>query len=342
MIELSNYLFNPETEPRHQETLITVQGKIINSRGSISIISGLPKARKTTLNLGILFSMLTEGEHFGFKCKRLGKVVYIDTEQSQSDMFRNWHYCKKITGAEPNLEQVDIYLFRTLDPEEIIQRINEIIMTDCPQFIFIDSLTDLVANINDILECKQVLHYLKNWTTINNISVLALLHQSKHSNMTLGHIGSGADRIAQTVLSVKKDPNNKTSTIIESKLMRSDMDFESYSVTFNESDYELSHVLSDTSSRGVKPNEINYSTHLSYVGELELEKPYSYTSLYSELKSKYGKGDNWTKQQLIPYLIECNFIEKRADRKYYSKIPAEPVKKLDTKTEHKQFIKNLI
>ena len=49
MIELNNYLFNPDDKPLHQATLTTINGKIFNSQGSFSIISGLPKARKTTI-----------------------------------------------------------------------------------------------------------------------------------------------------------------------------------------------------------------------------------------------------------------------------------------------------
>lgn len=317
MIELNNFLFNPENKPANQETIITVQGKIFNSRGSFSVLSGLPKARKTTLNLGIFFSMLCDKEIFGFKSKQMSNIIYIDTEQTEADMFRNYQYCKKVTDSNPDLKRAKIYLFRTLEPEEILLRINEIIITHKPQVLFIDSLTDLVNNINDIIECKHVLNMIKNITTINNLSCLALLHNSKHTNMSLGHLGSGADRTAQSVAAIKRCSTDKNSTIIESKLLRSDLDFDTYKITFNENSFDLSDEIGTPIKKALLPGDIDYSTHIEFVKKVfYLKEGLNYSEVFELLKKEYQKGNNWIKQQLIPYLLENNFLSKK-DRKYF-------------------------
>jgi hypothetical protein len=320
MTELNNYLFDPESKPKDQETIISIHGKIFNFRGSLSIISGLPKARKTTLNLGIFFSMLCDKEIFGFKSKQMSNLIYIDTEQTEADMFRNYQYCKKITGCNPDINKAKIFLFRTLEPEEILLRINEIILTHKPQVIFIDSLTDLVNNINDILECKHVLNMIKNITSINNLSCIALLHNSKNNhNYTLGHLGSGADRTAQSVIAVRKCSTDKNSTIIESKLLRSDADFDSYRVTFNADSYELSDETGSVQKKPLTPADINFSTHIDLVKksfEFTDKGGLQYADLFNALKNNYQKGNNWIKAQLIPFLVDQNYLDKK-DRKYY-------------------------
>lgn len=324
MIELNNYLFDPYQKPIHQQTLITCQGKIFNTVGSFSVLSGMPKARKTTINLGILFSLLSDKEVFGFKSKNVSNAIYIDTEQTKADMYRNFHYCSKITGIKPNLDNAKIFLFRTLDPEEIIQRINEIIITLNPAVIFIDSLTDLVNNINDILEVKQLMNFIKNWTSGSgsNLSIISLIHNSKNSGFTLGNLGSFTDRLAQSVINCKKDPNNSNCTILESKLMRSDADFDSYSLNFTNEDYTLADDFTKPTGKSLDPIEINFSTHLDFIAQLD-SKGYTYTELYKELKNKYSKGDNWTKQKLIPFLMAENYITKKEDKKYYSSFNAK-------------------
>ena len=318
MIELENYLFDPEQKPKNQETIITVQGKVFNSRGSFSVISGLPKARKTTLQLGIFFSMLCDKEIFGFKSAQMGNIIYIDTEQTKADMYRNFHYCKTVTKTRPDMSRAKIFLFRTLEPEEILLRINEIIINHKPQVIFIDSLTDLVNNINDVIECKHVLNMIKNITTINNLSCIALLHNSKHTNMSLGHLGSGSDRVAQSVASVKKCSTDKFASVIESKLMRSDLDFETYKVIFSETDYTLSDETG-FEKKSLEPADINFSTHQEFIENIftPFKDSYTYTELFEELKVQYGKGNNWIKSKLIPYLLKGNGIIKK-DRKYFS------------------------
>jgi hypothetical protein len=330
MIELQNYIFNPEDKPKHQETIITCQGKIFNSQGSFSIISGLPKARKTTINLGIVFSMLTGTEIMGFKSKPMGKIIYVDTEQTKADMYRNYQYCKSITGVEPDLSKVNFFLFRTLEPEEILQRISEIIITYQPQVLFIDSLTDLVNNINDVIECKHVLNIIKNITTINNLSCISLIHNSKHGNhLSLGHLGSMADRNCQSNLSIKKCQHDKNASIIESKLMRSDADIESYKITFSGTDYDITDEITNQSKKPLMPGDINFSTHISFIeNAFGYSDAYNYTGLATALKREYTKGDNWIKQKLIPYLLTNNFI-KKVDKNY------EPFNKPATASDYK-------
>jgi len=312
MIELNNYLFNPDDKPLHQATLTTINGKIFNSQGSFSIISGLPKARKTTINLGLLFSMLQDINIMGFKSRQMANIVYVDTEQTKSDMYRNYHYCKKITGVNPDLSKVKFFLFRTIEPEEILQRISEIIITVQPQVIFIDSLTDLVNNINDVIECKHVLNIIKNITTINNLSCIALIHNSKHgNNLSLGHLGSGSDRICQSNVSIKRDTTDKTASIIESKLMRSDADFDTFKLVFSADSYDIVDEVTNKSKKALLPDDINFSTHIEYIqNAFRVFDSYNYKNLFAGLKMEYQKGDNWIKQKLIPYLIDQKFIIK--------------------------------
>jgi hypothetical protein len=59
------------------------------------------------------------------------------------------------------------------------------------------------------------------------------LHQSKSTGYSIGHLGSFADRKAQAVLSVDKDPKDDNISTMSAQYMRSDKNFEPISITYN-------------------------------------------------------------------------------------------------------------
>lgn len=310
---LTEALFlDEELEP--PEPCIEIQGKNILSAGNFAVLAGLPKSRKTTFAFFMLASALRQTEIFGIKVnlKPNDKCLLIDTEQSIHDFSRQIKTLKFLIKQKKLPKNFQAYLFRKFEPDVILNSVYTLIKEQKPKLIILDNLTELVINPNDMLESKRVIQFLKLITAEFNCSVICLLHLAKSNLMSLGNLGSYADRGAQSVLKVSMDKETQTSTL-EPTLMRSDLFFEPIAVTYDSESKEFVQTTAPTekpkSSRKFVLMDLNDSDHWNRLGVVFTEgKEVIYGELVEEIKKIYGVGTNIAKQQIIPYLAGNNFI----------------------------------
>lgn len=225
--------YNPGYIPPKETTVLSINQKICGTFENYVVISGLPKSCKSTFLSAFTASALMPDDVWNIKInlhQDRRRIAYFDTESSAYDMYRQMERIKKFTKRDYlPWDHFDAFNVREDEPSRIIEFINCYLENNICSVIIIDGLLDLCNDFNDTLEAKRITNWLKRITKLYNILVICVVHLGKKDGNTLGHLGSFADRYAQTVLEVVKDKEQQVFTL-QSKFMRSDQDFDPISI----------------------------------------------------------------------------------------------------------------
>jgi len=297
--------------------IITIKGKIIATSQNFICITGLPKSYKTTFAFHFIASGLTNKPIFDISVKidKNDKIILIDTEQGVHEFSKQIKNLKRTLRVNNLPATFSAYLFRKYEPEIILQAIEQIIINDKPKVLFIDNLTELVINPNDMIESKKMIQFLKRITSEYNLVIVSLLHLGKSNpNNSLGNLGSYASRGCQSEIKVSYDKETNLTTL-EPVLMRSDLYFEPIQIFWNPDKKEFEQNLlvqpKQKSSRKFVLMDLTNEDHYKrltviFMNHYEL----IYNELIEDIKKLYGIGTNIAKQQVLPYLLGNGFLTK--------------------------------
>lgn len=205
-------------------------------KGDISMISGKPKAGKSTITKMILATALMEEvpkdfDSLGIRsnyCKGQN-VIYIDTEQNPADTFEFYNEVVKITGLKKAPDNFIVLNWRDFDYQQclehlvaIFEQIKDIYM------IVLDGITDLIPSSNDETSSVMLIRYLMKESTVRNTCIIACIHENGDSGKMRGHIGAEAARKCQGTISVRYDEAKKVRVIKPLFLRRGKMFEEIY------------------------------------------------------------------------------------------------------------------
>lgn len=305
-----------DTEIPQPTALITIQDKIILNENSFITLSGLPKSRKTTIQQFIIASCITGKSFYGIQANLQpeDKFILIDTEQSNFDFYRQNKFLKKLIKSNKTPPNFSAYLFREFDPEVTLQAIYQIAETQRPRILFIDNLTELCNDPNNILEAKKVIQLLKKMTAKFNMGIVCLLHLGKSNNFTLGNLGSYADRASQSVLRVTIDKETDITTL-DCVMLRSDAHFNPINIQFNKETNNYMEVEKppEKTEKKSKSFTMDQFTDLELRSRIdilfEMQSIYTYGALVENLKKVFGVGDTKIKQVVIPYITHRKLIK---------------------------------
>lgn len=223
--------YDPMTLPKNEEVIFLIQGKVIGTLSNYVVLSGLPKASKSTFASAILSSAIVPdyqdvlGVKLALPVGRK-KIAYFDTESSPYDFYRGIERIKSFAYVNTLPPTFDAYNFREDGPADIKIMVETYLQNnpDCA-VICIDGLLDLCLNINDEVESKLLTGWFKRITKQYNILMIGVLHLSKGTGETIGHLGSSTDRYAQSTLLIEK--NKQTNQfVLKAKYLRSSDDFD--------------------------------------------------------------------------------------------------------------------
>jgi len=244
--QLESRRYNPNYIPQPDHRILTIGNKLVGSLQNYVVISGLPKAGKSTFVSAAVSSAIQPSDVFDIKINlpdERKRICYIDTESSDYDFFRQMERIKNFSLRTNLPNNFDAYSVREDTPNTIRKYIDNYIELhkDC-SLIIIDGLLDLILNFNDELESRKLVNWIKKITKVYNILIIAVLHLGKKDGMTLGHLGSMTDRYAVSTIEIIKDKEQQT-FLMQSKFMRSDIDFEpiclkNFNGTFQQIPYE--------------------------------------------------------------------------------------------------------
>lgn len=293
--------------------IISIQGKTVATEQNFICLTGLPKTFKTSIMFKFIESALMQKNVLDIEVniKKNDLIVCIDTEQGKSEYYRQIKKLKKNMQVNNLPSNFKSYLFRKYEPDVIIQSIYEIVSTQKPKILLIDNLTELVFNPNDLIESKKIIQFLKTITAEFNLVVICLLHLGKQNLMSLGSLGSYADRGCQSSLKLVYDKESNIITL-DATLMRSDKYFEPIGIIYDTDlkDFvKCDAVVKKTNSKKFVLQNITDSEHKDRLRVMFVQsKQMPYNELIDAITKMYGIGLNIAKQQIMPYLRGNEFI----------------------------------
>lgn len=305
---LKDALFDINNAPPEEVVIWRIEGQNIGSLGNFSLITGLPKAGKGKYLCGITAAGLTRDEIFGQWLKLppdRKSIRYWDTEQSKYDHYMMLKTIQSLTQLESLPNSFKSYHVRKHDAQTIIPMIeHELSIDPAIGFVILDGLLDLIDSFNDERQSKWLVNFLKRITDVHNIFVLGVLHRSKSVDKSMGHLGSAADRAAQSVLKVEKDKEKKH-YVLSSEYLRNADDFTPISIYYNkglhqweQTDYiapDQQNEKKGHKDRQPLPGELDISVHtLNVLRIFNSQEVQTYEQVIQGIREVYFKGRNWS------------------------------------------------
>lgn len=229
-----------------EKTIETKNGKktyptIISSLGNISYVTAPPKSKKSFF-ISLLASVyLSDGNNFGGNIKghRDNKcLIHIDTEQGR------WHAARCFKRAEQmaNIKNVgcyQTYALRTLSYKQRLEFIEWTLQQNKDNgkdtgMVFVDGAADLVADVNDLPSCNEMVSKLMQLSTRFNTHIMVVMHQNYGSaKLGTGHLGSFLEKKSECVIELELNTTNKDWVTVMCKRSRG-FPFETFSFSINE------------------------------------------------------------------------------------------------------------
>jgi len=308
---VKNFLFNINDVLPPENIIVSIQGKKCLSTKNVLVISGKPKSRKSVVAHSIIGAAISGKSVLGIEAN-IGvndNVVLIDTEQSKHDLQNSLHRMSNLINLQTLPSSFMCYSVRQLNAYKVKQAISEIVCNQNVRLLVIDGALDLILNMNDILEVKETIDFIKKILTEHDVAIILIIHQSKTTNFTIGHLGSFFDRFAQTVLEVVKIENGNSE--IKAQMMRSDADFKPYEFywNFNTNNYSIN-WLENLEVTATQISDYRIDQH-----QTKLKKIFSnnteliYKDFLKLTAREYQKSEYFAKQ-LVKLFYDNELIEK--------------------------------
>jgi hypothetical protein len=246
-------------EPDEEQVCIWIKDEIkpieFGTLGGFSVISGKAKSKKSfTTNL--IVAAAAEGGTFDAgpfevelpKDKR--RILFFDTEQGRR---RTWLSLKRVLrlaniNVPTNLEYHDL---RPFNPTERRELINQALNHENPQkdigLVVIDGCRDLIKDFNSPDESFELITFLMQWSAINLLHIVTIIHQNKGNDFARGHLGTELINKCETHISVEVDTRDKSISIVNPNDTR-DISFNPFAFRINNDG--LPELLPDYQTKG--------------------------------------------------------------------------------------------
>lgn len=161
------------------------------SKGGFVLVSGIQKARKTSLVTSILASGVRKVEVNGFtlEIEEGEEIVLLDTEQSETDVFNTTRRILIQSLIREVPDWVHVYSIKDFDVKERLELISYVFEKHPNVAVLgIDGLVDIVDDFNDNREVKRTGDWLLR--KAGNILLIGLMHVNRGKGEANGHLGA--------------------------------------------------------------------------------------------------------------------------------------------------------
>lgn len=206
----------------------------------ISGFFGKQKSRKT-FNLVTVIAAALNNNIIDSKLRGYGygkQHFWFDTEQSKyyTNMIA-YRVTKKI-NKDYHPENFHLHSIRRFTPEDKINIIEYIIdNTENLGLVVIDTLSDLVYNINDLNECNLLINKLMQWTDKTECHIACVLHinplHKGDNEKPRGHLGTELQNRVESSILIEKSNLHKNLSLIKPRDFRGE-EIEPYGIIIDE------------------------------------------------------------------------------------------------------------
>jgi len=215
------------TEVEPETPTLTVDEVGLFSLGDIHGLKGKQKCGKTSA-LKVCLAAWMNGSQFrlvsGVESPR---VLYLDTEQKQSDVKLIVTDVIQMTGLDATYvdDHLQVYALRRRDFNLLLDDMRLLIDDFQPQVVVVDGIVEFVASFNDESMAKQLIHELLCISEDKQLAMVCVLHTNKADddhNMR-GHLGTMLAQKAGTVLECRKNRDSSVITVTCSDARHAEM-----------------------------------------------------------------------------------------------------------------------
>lgn len=237
-----------DKKPDEIPPLLRIGPTVVATPGNHSLLVGRKKSRKS-LAVALFIDMV-----FKQNAIRPEEIALFDTEQGA---FRAWKYMDRIRRLTK--QKINVFDLRGKSFTERKEIIGETIKhwPTKLRFVVIDGIRDTVADINDAVECTEIVTWLEHLTASTNIHIMNILHLNKTDGNARGHLGSELLNKAEVTIEMELD-EKAGCTLVKCESAR-DKPFETFAFTHSEDDLP---VIVNTPIKGVVINEEDRRTRL--------------------------------------------------------------------------------
>ncbi len=175
------------------------------TEGSLSLILGASKSRKTTLAVGLCAALLGKPMFGMLAARKDYKIAFVDTEQGLAFSHKTTRKIHKLMGWDTETNKHDrlrYYDLREFDKEKRREFVLEVALQDKPDVLFIDGLVDLCDDFNDNKESSGLIDEYLKLSAENKMHICACLHVNKDGQTARGHLGAMYMQKCETTIKV--------------------------------------------------------------------------------------------------------------------------------------------
>jgi hypothetical protein len=317
VIQLQQRKYDPNKPPPTEQVVFIIESKNIGTLQNFITITGLQKSGKTRYLSAMIAAGLMNTDIFGMRIhlpENKRRIAYFDTEQGDYDFYRTMDGIRMFCQSDKLPANFDSYNLREDEPREIVWMIEKYLQinSDCGLLV-IDGILDLIESFNDEAESKRLINTLKKITKVYNLLALLTLHKGKTTANTLGHLGSMADRAAQSVLLVEK-VKERNSFLLKADYLRSADDFTPIEIYFEKNEHTWKQTFynpeQDTKVKRlqIKPDEYDIETHRQTVVKIfSFQEVVSYDQITKDIMELYAVSRQWARS-CVKHLLEKQLI----------------------------------
>lgn len=330
--ELKKCRVHPTDQIEDEEVCIWIKDEInpieFGTLGGISVISGKAKSKKSfTTNLMVAAAIKDGSFNAGpFNVElpeNKKRILIFDTEQGRRRVLRALIRVCKMAGVEipSNLEYYDLRAFSSF---ERLERINKALNEENPQkdigLVIIDGCRDLLNDFNSIPESNELITKFMQWSEINMLHIVTIIHQNKGNEFARGHLGTELVNKCETHISVEVDKKDKSISIVSPEHTR-DISFNPFAFQVNNEGvpvlmpgYQMNDGGGKKGSSNFDPFNIPPEMHHKILGAVFKDsKPVGYKNLRLSLKVQWQSlsiriSDNKIQELIIYYKDTMKWI----------------------------------
>jgi hypothetical protein len=214
---LAPRVFDPDNPPPDLAPVVTLKGTPVGTAGNLVLLSGQAGSAKSHSLAAIMASALapegTEPDCLGWAMPnpRGRAVTYLDFEQSEQDFHALIRGAMRRAGVDTLPPWFTALHLTGTDPDEGRKILHALLVDARARFggtlaTLLDGIADLCRSPNDEAEAFALVRELHGWADEFQTVAFSVLHLNAGADSLKmrGHLGSQAERKAETVLTAKR------------------------------------------------------------------------------------------------------------------------------------------
>ncbi len=311
--------------PIASQTLISINDVPLGTQGNLMGLTGGEGTGKSNYVGSLIAGTLSQDDYIDTLGTTIlpnneGKAVLLyDTEQSETQLYKNISGILKRSGRENMPDYFKAYCLAGMSRKERMQAILQSMDKFHYQFlgihmVVIDGIADLIRCANDEAESVALIDELYRMAGIYKTCIIGVLHFTPNGLKLRGHLGSELQRKAAAILSIEKDDDPKISVVKALKVRDgSPLDVPLIQFSWNKEKGMHVFVGEKTKEEKEKRKEIELANIARNV--FSQQKRYTYAGLCKKLQSVMAVKDR-TAKSYIKFMREKGLIDKDAENNY--------------------------